>query len=139
MARRRDYRAEAARRTELARARGYSSYYQERLARARKAHPRISTSAARGHATPAEREVNRLLRTIRRLPPDAQVAFTGIDRQKDGTWRVGRFDILTDDGDEFFEIDADVLEKRIKEIADALAATGIAVIGAKYMATMARE
>ena len=139
MARRRDYRAEAARRNELARSRGYASYYQERLARARKAHPRISTSAARGHATPAEREVNRLLRTIRRLPPDAQVAFTGIDRQKDGTWRVGRFDVLSDEGDLHFEIDADVLEKRIGEIADALAGTGIAVIGAKYMATMARE
>lgn len=139
MARRRDYRAEAARRNELARSRGFSNYYAERVARARKQHPGISKAAARGHGSPAEKEVNRMLRKIRKLPPDAQMAFTGIDRQKDGTWLLGRFDVLTDDGDEMFEIDADVLEKRIKEIADALAATGIAVIGAKYMAQMAKE
>ena len=139
MARRRNYSAEAARRNELARERGYASYYEERIARARKAHPRISKAAARGHASPQEREVNRLLRTIRKLPPDAQVAFTGIDRQKDGTWRTGRFDVLSDEGDMVFEIDAGVLDDRIGEIADALAGTGIGVIGAKYMATMAQE
>lgn len=139
MARRRDFSREAARRNELARERGYASYYQERIARAKRAHPGISKGAARGHPSAQERKVNRLLRTIRKLPPDSQVAFTGIDRQPDGTWKTGRFDVLSDDGDSHFEIDADVLQKRITEIADEIADTGIAVIGARYMATMAKE
>lgn len=138
MARRRDYRAEAARRNELARERGYASYYQERLARARRAHPRISTAAARGHASAQEKEVARLIRRIKRMGPGDQIAFTGIDRQPDGTWKRGWFDIIpADDPLEVYVIDADVLMPRLSEIADAAADTGIAVIGAQYMAKMA--
>lgn len=136
MPRKRDYPAELARRNQAARRRGYSSYYQERLARARKARPGISTTAARGHARAGEREALRLLKAVRRLPPDAQIAFTGLDRQRDGTWRQARFDIIAPGGyDATFIIDEPGLYL-LPQIADSIAATGITVLGAQYLSQM---
>jgi hypothetical protein len=127
VARPRDYKAEAARRNEAARTRGYSSYYAERVARAEKQHKGISRAAARGHATPDEREVARFLRLLKTQPADAQVAFTSLDRRKDGTYGRGRFDVLYigKDGEPkeaTFVIDAKTLDRRMDEIADTISA-----------------
>lgn len=125
MARRRDYRAEAARRNQRAREQGYRSYYELRVARARKAHPGISKSAARGHASPDERQVAAFLRLIKSQPTDAQVAFTSLGRNKDGTFDRGRFDVLYVDKqgrpqERTFIIDAKTLDRRMDEIADTI-------------------
>lgn len=137
MARRRNYRAEAARRNELARQRGFASYYEERIARARRQHPGITRRAARGHATPGERAANRLERDLKKLPADSMIAFTGIDRQADGTWRRARFDVLNPDGtDQTYIVDGPALG-RLPHIADAIGDSGISVLGAKYLAQMA--
>lgn len=139
MARRRDYRAEAARRNELARSRGYSSYYQERLARARKTRPGISRAAARGHGTLDEREALRLIRLVPQLNPDSMIAFTGTDRRKDGTWRVGVFDVLTDDrGDMQFRIGESGLYL-LTAAANAIRDAGWANLGAQYLSEIANN
>ncbi len=134
MARRRDYKAEYARRVRRARERGYTGYYPERIERAQKRHPGISRGDARGHGS----GVSGFLRQIRRLPPGSSVSFTGIDRQSDGTWRRARFDVFPGDGaDESTTIVAPRDLGRLGEIRDALAATGILVLGAQYLARMA--
>lgn len=126
MARRRDYRAEAARRNELAREQGYSSYYQQRLARAREQHKGISTGAARGHASREERKVADLIRLLKSQPTDAQVSFVSKDRKPDGTYGTGWFDVTYIDARgkarvDVFEIDAKVLQSRLDEIAEVIA------------------
>lgn len=135
--RRRDYKAEYARRQAGARTRGFQGYYGERLSRARARHPGISTGAARGHARPSERAVDRFLRQIRKLPPGSTVSFTGTDRQPDGTWNTARFDVFPGDGTDETTTTVTDLD-RLAEIRDALAATGILVLGAKYLARMAQ-
>lgn len=136
MARRRDYKAEAARRNELARERGYASYYQERLTRAKKSRKGISKAAARGHGTADERAALRFIRMIPRLNPDAMIAFTGTQRQKDGTWLVARFDVLTDNGDFIFEV-GPTGHNLLAAIADTISKTGWANLGAQYLSLMA--
>lgn len=128
MARRRDFSREAARRNELARSQGYSSYYRLRLARARSQHKGISTGAARGHPSRAETQVAAFLRFIKSQPQDAQVAFTGLDRQTDGTYKQGRFDVLYLDKrgrprERTFVIDGKTLNGRMDEIAEAISAS----------------
>ncbi len=130
----RNYAAEYARRVQAARARGATGYYQERLQRARRARPGITTGAARGHARGGERAAQTLVRAVRRLPADGQIAFTGVDRQPDGTWLTARFDLLNG-GDQTFLVTQDGLHM-LPHIADVIAATGINVLGAKYLAKM---
>lgn len=139
MARRRNFSAEAARRNELAREQGYSSYYRLRLARARKARPGITRAAARGHGTVDEREALRLIRLIPQLNPDSMISFTGTDRQRDGTWRVGVFDVLTDDrGDMQFRIGESGLYL-LTAVANAIRDAGWANLGAQYLSEIANN
>lgn len=137
MARARNYRAEAARRNELARSRGAGSYYEQRIKRAQKEYPGISRAAARGHGTDAEKEAMRLNRLVPKLNPDTMIAFTGTDRQPDGTWVVGVFDVLTDDrGDLQFRIGPSA-HYMLPTIARTISDTGWANLGAKYLSMMA--
>ena len=136
MARRRDYAAEYAARRRRARAAGFENYYAQRVARFQARRPGSSRSAARGHGSSGEREADRLLRRLRRgLPPGSDIHFTGTDRQPDGTWNAARFDVFAGDGsfEDTFETDA---LGRLPEIRDAIAATGIAVLGAAYFEKM---
>lgn len=126
MARRRNFSAEAARRNELARERGYTSYYAERIARAERQHKGISKAAARGHPSRDERSVASFLKFIRSQPDEAQVAFTSLERQPDGTFKRGRFDVLYLDRkgnpkERTFIIDGKVLTDRMDEIAETIA------------------
>lgn len=136
MARQRDYRAEYRARQRRAKAAGFEGYYRQRLARARTARPGISTKGARGHGGGGEREADRLIRRLRRgLPPGSDIHFTGTDRQPDGTWHAARFDVFAGDGsfEDTFEVDA---LDRLPEIRDAIATTGISVLGAAYFEKM---
>lgn len=137
MARRRDYRAEYQARQRRARAAGFSGYYGQRVSRYQARHPGATRSAARGHARAGEREAERFLRQLRRgYPPGSSIHFAGTDRQPDGTWRRARFDVLGGDGEEdSFEIPEEALG-RLPEIRDAIAATGVAVLGADYLEKM---
>lgn len=138
MARQRDYRAEYQARQRRARAGGFRGYYEQRIARARAARPGISTGAARGHARAGEREADRLLRRLRRgLPAGSDVHFTGTDRRDDGTWHGARFDVFAGDGsfEDTFELPEEALG-RLVGIRDAIAQTGIAVLGAAYFEKM---
>lgn len=144
MARRRDYRAEAARRNELARSRGYSSYYQERLARARRSRPGISRAAARGHGTSAERQALALIRLIPNLPPDTEFSFFGDHGgRKDGTWKTAVFDVLKRE----YTVEEPTITFRVgpsghyllPNVANALRDAGWAALGAKYMSEMVRN
>jgi hypothetical protein len=116
----------------------WKAEYAQRIARYAKRHPGASRSAARGHARAGEREADRLIRRLRRgVPPGSDIHFTGTDRQPDGTWHGARFDVFAGDGsfEDTFEIPEDGLG-RLVEIRDAIAATGIAVLGAAYFEKM---
>ena len=124
----------------MARAPRYGSWqaeYAARVARFQRKHPGASRSAARGHAPRGERETDRLLRRLRGLPAGSDIHFTGTDRQPDGTWHAARFDVFAGDGsfEDTFEIPEQALG-RLGEIRDAIAATGIAVLGAAYFEKM---
>ena len=129
----RDFKLEAARRNELARRQGFSNYYAKRVSRAEAARPGISRRAARGHPRGGERSAAALIRAIRRMPKDGQISFMGTDRQADGTWNSAWFGLLP--GDEEYTISQDGLYQ-LSYIADVIAATGITVLGAKYLASM---
>lgn len=78
------------------------------------------------------------MRRLRRgLPPGSDVHFTGTDRQPDGTWHGARFDVFAGDGsfEDTFEVPEDGLG-RLVEIRDAIAGTGIPVLGAAYFEKM---
>ena len=78
------------------------------------------------------------MRRLRRgLPAGSDVHFTGTDRQPDGTWHAARFDVFAGDGsfEDTFEIPEEALA-RLVEIRDAIAATGVAVLGAAYFEKM---
>jgi hypothetical protein len=115
----------------------WKAEYAARIARYQREHPGASRSAARGHAGGAEKEADRFLRRLRRgLAPASSIHFAGTDRQPDGTWRRARFDLLGGDGEEdTFEIPEEALA-RLPEIRDAIAATGVAVLGADYLESM---
>lgn len=144
MARRRDYRAEAARRNELARSRGKGSSYEQRIERARKKYPGISKGAARGHGTASEKAAMRLIDLIPKLPPDTEFSFFG-DRgnRRDGTWETAVFDVLKRE----YTIEEPTITFRVgpsghyllPNVANALRDAGWAALGAKYMSEMVRN
>jgi hypothetical protein len=114
----------------------WKAEYAARVERYTRAHPGASRSAARGHGAAGERDADRLLRRLKRLPAGSSVHFAGADRQPDGTWRTARFDVLGGDGTEdTYEIDEPALG-RLPEIRDFLASTGVVVLGADYLDTM---
>ena len=116
----------------------WKAEYAQRIARFQERHPGASRSAARGHGRAGEREADRLIRRFRRgLPEGSDVHFTGTDRQPDGTWHGARFDVFAGDGsfEDTFEIPEDALA-RLPAIRDAIAATGVAVLGAAYFEKM---
>lgn len=115
-----------------------TSEYQQRIRRARAQTPGISRRAAAGHGTPAERHAIALMRRIGKLPPDALITFTGTDRQRDGTWKTARFDVISPDGtDQTWLIGPDG-HYLLAAIADDIADSGITVLGASYLSKMAR-
>lgn len=143
MARRRDYRAEAARRNQRAREAGKGSY-QQRLERARRKYPGISNAAARGHGTPAEKSAMRLIRLIPNLPPDTEFSFYGdAGGRKDATWETAVFDVLKRE----YTIEEPTITFRVgpsghyllPNVANALRDAGWAALGAKYMSEMVRN
>ncbi len=112
------------------------SEYQERIRRARRAAPGASRRELAGHGSEDERQARALLRSIRKLPPDALVVFTGVDRRADGTWTTARFDVLVPDGtDQTWLIGPDG-HRLLPAIADAISAAGLGVLGADYMEKM---
>ena len=113
----------------------WAAEYAHRIARFQREHPGASRTAARGHAAGGD-DVRRLLRRVEKLPPGSQIAFTGIDRQPDGTWQRARFDVFGADGVESTAIVEPDQLFRLGDIRDAIAATGIAVLGADYLEAM---
>lgn len=115
----------------------WKAEYAARVARYERHHPGATRSAARGHGRKGERDADRLLRQLRKLPPGSSVHFAGTDRQPDGTWRTARFDVFAGDGssEDTFTIDEPALG-RLPEIRDAIAGTGFTVLGADYLETM---
>jgi hypothetical protein len=110
------------------------SEYQRRIERAQKRSPGITRRQAAGHGTPDEKRATALLRAIRKAHKETVVSFLGLDRQADGTWRRAGFDLMNGDL-ESFEFGGDAL-RRLPEIADVLAASGLMVLGAKYLQQM---
>lgn len=127
--------AEHARRLDVARQRGFSSAYTERIARAEARYPDMSRRFYRGHRTPDERAILAFARAVRRSPEGSQVLFAGIERQPDGTWRVGRFDLLPGDGSDIVAIEVEP-SPLWHEIEAAMTAAGIVPIGGKYLQAM---
>ena len=127
----RDSRAEHARRQDAARRRGYSSAYRARIARMQELYPGISRKGARGHPSRDEREIIRFIKAIRKAPAESQVLFAGIERQPDGTWRFGRFDMLPGDGSDIVAIEVEP-SPMWHAIDDAMRAAGIQPLGADY-------
>jgi hypothetical protein len=115
----------------------WAAEYAHRIARFQREHPGASRTAARGHAAGGD-DVRRLLRRVGELPPGSQIAFTGIDRQPDGTWQRARFDVFGADGEESTAIVEPDQLFRLSDIRDAIAATGIAVLGADYLEAMVK-
>lgn len=114
--------------------------YAERIRRAKARHPGITTAGARGHGGPPGRNVNRLLRALDRLPQKSTVAFTGQDRQADGTWNEARFDLLPGDGsDEQTFVVATKDLGRLAEIRDVIAASGFLTLGKNYLDRMTQK
>ena len=111
------------------------SEYRQRVERAQARVPGISRRAAAGHATRDERTALRLLRRIPKLHRDTIVSFLGLDRQADGTWLRASFDLLNG-GIESFVFGGEGL-RYLGRIADALAASGVMVLGAQYLQQMA--
>lgn len=111
--------------------------YQQRIERAQQRSPGISRRQAAGHGTRDERQLQALLRAIRkagRNEPDTIVSFLGLDRQPDGTWNRAGFDLL--DGEMLsFDFGGDALA-RLPEVADAVSAAGLMLLGAKYLQMM---
>ena len=137
MARARNYKAELAARNARARAAGFKSYYEQRIARAQRAYPGISRSAARGHAPAAESEALRLIRLIPKLESDTNFTFVGIDRQPDGTWLTARFDVIESRGERNIEeltfLVGPAGHRQLPNVANALRDSGWAALGAKYL------
>lgn len=81
-----------------------------------------------------------LISLIPELPPDTMFSFIGRDRQRDGTWNVARFDVLaTVNGENYdvhFEVGPDA-HYLLPNVANALAKSGWATLGAKYLSMMA--
>ena len=114
----------------------WKAEYAARIARFERQHPGASRSAARGHPGSGEREADRLLRRLSKLPRGSEVHFAGTDRQPDGTWRRARFDVLGGDGQEqTFTIPEEALG-RLPEIRDAIAASGAPTLGGSYLDSM---
>lgn len=110
------------------------SEYQTRIERAQAKRPGISRAAAAGHGSRDERQVAALLRELGRTHKDTIVSFLGLDRQADGTWRRAGFDLL--DGELLsFEFGGEAL-RRLPEVADAITAAGLTLLGAKYLQQM---
>lgn len=88
----RDYRAEYARRQQLARRRGFSDYYAERVSRAEQARPGITRAQARGHGGLGK--LGRLRRALRRAGDDGYVDFVADGRDAEGRWTEGELSVL---------------------------------------------
>lgn len=128
----RDYAAEYARRQARAKAAGFGSYYEQRIARATAKRPGISRSQARGHRSVAD-----VLRAIQSAPGGTQVSFMGLDRQADGTWRRASILLLAGDGSSETEFVLGPRQlRRLPEIEQAIGSAGFAVLGAEYMQEM---
>lgn len=132
MASRRDHAAEQARRNRAARKAGFANRYQQRLARARAAHPGVTTREARGHGRlgVAAAFRRRLARASR--DPDAVLSFIGDDRQADGSWRAASFTFLDEQGEEEFLFSTPTQLAGLPAIAEAISGSGIFLIGVKY-------
>lgn len=115
--------------------------YRARIRKARKRYPGISQRAAAGRGTQDEKTAMRLIRLIPRLRPDASIMFTGVDRTPDGLWRTARFDILTDqvtDGELTFKVGPSG-HSLLPAVAQTIALSGWATLGAKYMTELVRN
>lgn len=139
-ARKRNYAAEYARRQQLARERGFGSYYRERVTRAQQQRPGVSRAAAAGHRSAAD-----LLRALRRAPVEGtMVSFIGIDRQRDGTWRRASFTLLTPDGEEREFILGPHAHgpgglDRLGQASAIIDSRGLFLIGGKYLQAMIEQ
>ena len=141
-ARRRDYKAEYARRISgyqqrhpgatRAAARGHQpSEYQARVARYRELHPGASRAQAAGHRSAAD-----LPPAIRKAARQGgYVSFIGVDRQADGTWRRASFTVGDADGEREFLLGPRQLGK-LAAIGGLIASSGVMLLGGKYLQAM---
>lgn len=109
------------------------SEYAVRVERYLARNPRATRAEAAGHRSGADLE-----RALRSADPQTRVAFNGLDRQPDGSWRRASFVLFAPDEPEreFIVGPSRAQLRRLPRIAAIIDDRGLQTLGADYLQKM---